>query len=88
MPATLTIADAARRYGAIVLDRLHVWGGPVLSQEWTGFPEPSLKTGPAAARDFPRVAGLLDRLDRKDRFCKKRALESKKQSGAQCRCSE
>ena len=53
MPATLTIADAARRYGAIVLDRLHVWGGPVLSQEWTGFPEPSLKTGPAAALDFP-----------------------------------
>ena len=29
MPATLTIADAARHYGAIVLDRLHVWGGPV-----------------------------------------------------------
>jgi len=68
MPATLTIADAARRYGAIVLDRLHVWGGPVLSQEWTGFPEPSLKTGPAAARDFLGAASLLDRLDRKDRF--------------------
>ena len=32
MPATLTIAEAARRYGAIVLDWLHVWGGPVLYQ--------------------------------------------------------
>ena len=68
MPATLTIADAARRYGAIVLDRLHVWGRPVLSQEWTGFPEPSLKTGPATALDFPSTVGFLDRLDRKDRF--------------------
>ena len=72
MPATLTIADAARCYGAIVLDRLHVWGGPVLSQEWTGFPEPSLKTGPAAALDFLGDTGSLDRKDRKDRFCRVR----------------
>jgi hypothetical protein len=37
MPDTLTIADAARRCGAIVLNRLCTLCGPVLHQARTGF---------------------------------------------------
>jgi hypothetical protein len=37
MPDMLTIADAARRCGVIVLNRLCTLCGPVLSHEWIGF---------------------------------------------------
>ena len=79
MPDTLIIADAARRYGASVLDRLCRGAGSVVHQECAGYTEPSPKIGTAISLDFPRATGLLYRKYRLYRlYGDKRVLENAK----------
>ena len=70
----LVLSDVRGYYkgGERLRPGLHKHVDRFFSHKWTGFGVLFSKTGPATALDFPSTVGFLDRLDRKDRFCRVR----------------
>jgi len=75
----LVLSDVRGYYkgGERLRPGLHKHVDRFFSHKWTGFGVLFSKTGPATALDFPSTVGFLDRLDRKDRFCRVRDLKSR-----------